>query len=114
MVVLAVACRSSTPRIDASLDLVGTKHGPMVVPVAKRVQTGEPADAQAPIATQRGGLRRALSMVLALALPPDFPNRVWLVGLTVGPVWPCCRSLVKDPTMQQVSRWFGKRGCLDS
>ena len=33
-----------------------------------------------------GGLRGALSMVLALALPPDFPHRAQLVAMTYGVV----------------------------
>jgi CPA1 family monovalent cation:H+ antiporter len=51
-----------------------------------------------------GGLRGALSMVLALALPADFPNRALLIDLTFGVV--IVSILVQGTTMQSVVRWL--------
>ncbi len=55
-----------------------------------------------------GGLRGALSMVLALALPRDFPHREWLVDLTFGVV--VLSILVQGTTMQWLIRWLGLTG----
>jgi CPA1 family monovalent cation:H+ antiporter len=52
-----------------------------------------------------GGLRGALSMVLALALPFDFPNRVFLITLTFGVV--VLSILVQGLTMQPLLRRVG-------
>jgi CPA1 family monovalent cation:H+ antiporter len=47
-----------------------------------------------------GGLRGALSMVLALALPSDFPNRALLIDMTFGVV--LISLLLQGLTMQTV------------
>ena len=52
-----------------------------------------------------GGLRGALSMVLALALPFDFPNRELLITLTFGVV--LLSILVQGLTMQPLLRRVG-------
>jgi len=52
-----------------------------------------------------GGLRGALSMVLALALPFDFPNRDLLITLTFGVV--VLSILVQGLTMQRLLRRVG-------
>ncbi len=52
-----------------------------------------------------GGLRGALSMVLALSLPFDFPNRDLLVTLTFGVV--ALSILVQGLTMQRLLRKVG-------
>jgi monovalent cation:H+ antiporter, CPA1 family len=52
-----------------------------------------------------GGLRGALSMVLALALPFDFPNRDLLITLTFGVV--LLSILVQGLTMQPLLRKVG-------
>ena len=52
-----------------------------------------------------GGLRGALSMVLALALPFDFPNRDLLITLTFGVV--LLSILVQGLTMQPLLRRVG-------
>jgi monovalent cation:H+ antiporter, CPA1 family len=52
-----------------------------------------------------GGLRGALSMVLALALPFDFPNRELLITLTFGVV--LLSILVQGLTMQPLLRKVG-------
>jgi CPA1 family monovalent cation:H+ antiporter len=52
-----------------------------------------------------GGLRGALSMVLALSLPADFPNRDLLVTMTFGVV--LLSILVQGLTMAPVLRWLG-------
>jgi CPA1 family monovalent cation:H+ antiporter len=52
-----------------------------------------------------GGLRGALSMVLALALPFDFPNRSLLITLTLGVV--VLSILLQGLTMQAVLRRVG-------
>lgn len=52
-----------------------------------------------------GGLRGALSMVLALSLPFDFPNRELLVTLTFGVV--VLSILVQGLTMQRLLRRVG-------
>jgi monovalent cation:H+ antiporter, CPA1 family len=55
-----------------------------------------------------GGLRGALSMVLALALPADFPNRAFLVDLTFGVV--VLSIVVQGTTMHWLIRWLGLAG----
>jgi Na+:H+ antiporter len=55
-----------------------------------------------------GGLRGALSMVLALALPADFPNRALLVDLTFGVV--VLSIVVQGTTMQWLIRWLRLSG----
>jgi CPA1 family monovalent cation:H+ antiporter len=55
-----------------------------------------------------GGLRGALSMVLALALPFDFPNRDLLITLTFGVV--VLSILVQGLTMQLLLRRVGLAG----
>jgi CPA1 family monovalent cation:H+ antiporter len=50
-----------------------------------------------------GGLRGALSMVLALALPIDFPNRSFLIDLTFGVV--VLSIVVQGMTMQSLITW---------
>jgi CPA1 family monovalent cation:H+ antiporter len=52
-----------------------------------------------------GGLRGALSMVLALALPADFPDRAFLIDLTFGVV--VLSIVVQGTTMQWLIRWLG-------
>jgi CPA1 family monovalent cation:H+ antiporter len=52
-----------------------------------------------------GGLRGALSMVLALALPVDFPNRQMLVDLTFGVV--VLSIVVQGTTMNWLIRRLG-------
>ena len=52
-----------------------------------------------------GGLRGALSMVLALSLPFDFPNRVLLITLTFGVV--VLSILVQGLTMERLLRVVG-------
>lgn len=52
-----------------------------------------------------GGLRGALSMVLALALPFDFPNRRLLITLTFGVV--LLSILIQGMTMQRLLRRLG-------
>lgn len=52
-----------------------------------------------------GGLRGALSMVLALTLPDDFPNRVLLIDLTFGVV--VLSIVVQGTTMQWLIRRLG-------
>ena len=52
-----------------------------------------------------GGLRGALSMVLALALPLDFPRRELLIDLTVGVV--LLSLLLQGLTMKAVVRRLG-------
>jgi monovalent cation:H+ antiporter, CPA1 family len=52
-----------------------------------------------------GGLRGALSMVLALALPESLPNRELLVSLTVGVV--LCSIIVQGLTMPAIVRRLG-------
>lgn len=52
-----------------------------------------------------GGLRGALSMVLALALPPDFPERSLLVTMTFGVA--IASILIQGISMPLVLRWLG-------
>lgn len=52
-----------------------------------------------------GGLRGALSMVLALALPPAFPQRQLLVTMTFGVV--ILSLLVNGLTIAPLLRWLG-------
>ncbi|HEY4129199.1 MAG TPA: sodium:proton antiporter [Gemmatimonadaceae bacterium] len=52
-----------------------------------------------------GGLRGALSMVLALALPIDFPNRGLLIDLTFGVV--VVSIVVQGTTMHHLIKWRG-------
>jgi CPA1 family monovalent cation:H+ antiporter len=52
-----------------------------------------------------GGLRGALSMVLALSLPVDFPNRELLVTLTFGVV--ALSILLQGGTMKWLLRKVG-------
>jgi Na+:H+ antiporter len=52
-----------------------------------------------------GGLRGALSMVLALSLPMDFPHRELLITMTFGVV--IVSLLVQGLTMGVVLRWLG-------
>ncbi len=52
-----------------------------------------------------GGLRGALSMVLALALPPTFPHRALLIDLTFGVV--LISLLLQGLTMPPFARRFG-------
>ncbi|MEO7218071.1 MAG: cation:proton antiporter [Gemmatimonadaceae bacterium] len=52
-----------------------------------------------------GGLRGALSMVLALALPPDFPERPLLVTMTFGVA--IASILIQGISMPVVLRWLG-------
>jgi CPA1 family monovalent cation:H+ antiporter len=59
-----------------------------------------------------GGLRGALSMVLALALPFDFPNRELLITLTFGVV--LLSILVQGLTMQPLLRRVGLAQSGDS
>jgi CPA1 family monovalent cation:H+ antiporter len=49
-----------------------------------------------------GGLRGALSMVLALALPPDFHNRALIVDMTFGAV--VASLLVQGLTIQELAK----------
>jgi CPA1 family monovalent cation:H+ antiporter len=55
-----------------------------------------------------GGLRGALSMVLALALPADFPNRSLLVDLTFGVV--VLSIVIQGTTTQWLIRWLRLAG----
>jgi CPA1 family monovalent cation:H+ antiporter len=52
-----------------------------------------------------GGLRGALSMVLALSLSPHFPNREAIVTMTFGVV--LLSILVQGLTMSPLLRWLG-------
>ena len=52
-----------------------------------------------------GGLRGAVSMVLALGLPPTFPNRELLVTMTFGVV--VLSILLQGTTMAPLLRWLG-------
>jgi CPA1 family monovalent cation:H+ antiporter len=52
-----------------------------------------------------GGLRGALSMVLALALPADFPHRELILHVTFGVV--LLTLLVQGLTMKPLLRWLG-------
>ncbi len=52
-----------------------------------------------------GGLRGGLSMVLALSLPADFPNRALLVATTFGVV--ILSILVQGLSMAPLLRWLG-------
>ncbi len=54
-----------------------------------------------------GGLRGALSMVLALALPGEFPHRATIVAMTFGVV--ILSLLVQGLTVSRALRWFGVR-----
>ncbi|HEY2064940.1 MAG TPA: sodium:proton antiporter [Gemmatimonadaceae bacterium] len=55
-----------------------------------------------------GGLRGALSMVLALSLPPDLPQRDLIVSLTVGVV--LLSIIVQGMTMPFLMRWTQAAG----
>ena len=52
-----------------------------------------------------GGLRGALSMVLVLGLPAEFPYRELLVHMTFGVV--LLSILIQGLTMKFVLRWLG-------
>ena len=52
-----------------------------------------------------GGLRGALSMVLVLSLPKDFPHRELLVSMTFGVV--ILSILIHGLTMSPLLRWLG-------
>ena len=52
-----------------------------------------------------GGLRGALSMVLALSLPIDFPDRQVIITATYGVV--VVSILLQGLTMAPVLRWTG-------
>lgn len=57
------------------------------------------------VALTWGGLRGALSMVLALALAPDFPERPLLVTMTFGVA--IASILIQGISMPVVLRWLG-------
>lgn len=52
-----------------------------------------------------GGLRGALSMALALGLPPNFPGRDWVVAMTFGAVM--SSLLVQGLSADRAVRWLG-------
>jgi CPA1 family monovalent cation:H+ antiporter len=58
-----------------------------------------------------GGLRGALSMVLALGLAPEFPNRSLLVTMTFGVV--ILSILLQGLSMSPLLRWLGIAGRRD-
>jgi CPA1 family monovalent cation:H+ antiporter len=64
------------------------------------------------VALTWGGMRGALSMVLALALPQGFPHRDLLVTMTYGVV--ILSLLVQGLTMSRVLQWCGLTSVQDA
>lgn len=77
-----------------------------IVTLLLRSTTERISNAWAGIVTW-GGLRGALSMVLALALPEDFPHRSLLIDMTFGVV--LLSLLLQGLTMQGVTGWLADR-----
>jgi CPA1 family monovalent cation:H+ antiporter len=101
----AVLLESAGPIVLAFLGVIVSRL--VVVFGARRLLSGTSeriAPAWAAVLTW-GGLRGALSMVLALALPPAFPHRDLLIDMTFGVV--LLSLLVQGLTMQPLVKRLG-------
>ena len=94
--------------VAAFVAMVVARGGVVFATMAAAARTTERFSASWGTVITWGGLRGALSMVLALALPSDFPNRALLVDLTFGVV--ILSIIVQGTTMQWLIRWLGLSG----
>lgn len=102
----APALIAAVGAIVAAFVAVVAARGAIVFGVMAAVsRTGERFNSAWAAVLTWGGLRGALSMVLALALPADFPNRTLLIDLTFGVV--VISIVFQGATMQWLVRRLG-------
>jgi CPA1 family monovalent cation:H+ antiporter len=98
----ATLLASAAAIVVAFVAVVIARGGVVFGMMAAAARTRERFSARWATVITWGGLRGALSMVLALALPSDFPNRALLIDLTFGVV--VLSIVVQGMTMQWLIR----------